>query len=223
MAGYIPNTGAVSIGDAASSGRSLNELRNIKRSTTTNSEMAMSTLRDWYRTYVDGAGDPSGNFPAAGDQISFSDFRLMTVLGVQMEVRNESDTAYDNSGDGQLRINGINGGEDYTFRLQGISDSYDTTISPVGTTDATFTSLGGTGTGSTGYDYTLTVTDDVTNAVFTLTFQIGLGSSGGQITGTTTAGGDGTVFVFGSQSSGSFGDTMLILIGDPDPSGTTYG
>jgi len=222
MAGRIPTSGAISIGDGAGAGRSLNELRNIKRSTTTNSQMALSTLRDWFRTYVDPAGDPSSNFPGAGNEISFSDFRNMIIFGVQMEVANESDTVYDNSANGQLRINGINGTEDFTFRLQGISDGYDTTITPSGTNDGTFTGLGGNAQYSTGYDYTLTCTDDTTSAAFTLTFQIGLGSSNAQITGTTTAGGNGTVYTFGSQGT-SFGDTMVIYIEERDTSGTAYG
>ena len=95
MPGYIPSSGAVSIGDAAGSGRSLNELRNIKRTTTTNSAMALSTLRDWYRSYVDPAGDPSGNFPAAGNAISFSDWRNVTITGVKVRVTNETDDTYD--------------------------------------------------------------------------------------------------------------------------------
>ena len=227
MAGRIPTSGSISIGDAAGSGRSLNELRNIKRSTTTNSQMAMSTLRDWFRSYVDPTGDASSNFPGAGDEISFSDFRNMVIFGVQMEVANESDTEYDNSANGQLRINGINGTEDYTFRLQGLSDGYDTSLTPTDTADATFTGLGGSAQYSRGFDYTLTCTDDTTGVIFTLTFQIGLGSTSAdstkaKITGTTTSGGNGTVYTFGSQST-SFGDTMVIYIEDPDPSGTSYG
>ena len=222
MAGRIPTSGAISIGDGSGTGRSLNELRNIKRSTTTNSEMAMSTLRDWFRSYVDPTGDTDSVFPGAGDEISFSDFRNMIIFGIQMEVANESDTEYDNSANGQLRINGVNGTEDYTFRLQGIDDGYDTSLSPTGTADATFTGLGGNAQYSTGYDYTLTCTDDTTGVAFTLTFQIGLGSSNAKITGTTTAGGNGTVYTFGNQGT-SFGDTMVIYIEDPDPSGTSYG
>ena len=103
MAGRIPTSGAISIGDGSGTGRSLNELRNIKRSTTTNSEMAMSTLRDWFRSYVDPTGDTDSVFPGAGDEISFSDFRNMIIFGIQMEVANESDTEYDNSANGELR------------------------------------------------------------------------------------------------------------------------
>ena len=89
MPGRLPASGSISVGDASGADSSINALRNIKRSTTTNSEMAMSTLRDWFRSYVDGAGDPSSNFPGAGDTISFSDFYNLTIFGVQIELQNE--------------------------------------------------------------------------------------------------------------------------------------
>ena len=222
MPGHIPGTGSISIGDAAGSGRSLNELRNIKRSTTVNANMSMSTLRDWFRDFVDGGGDGAGLFPDTGDRISFSQFRNMTIFGIQVEAQNETDTTYDNSEDARLRVNGIHGTEDFTFRLTG-PEGYDVTISPVGAADALFNGLGGANNNSRDYEYTLTCTDDNTNASFEVIFRCDEGTAPSEMIGTTTSGGDGEVYTFGTPSSTAYGDTITIYVQDPDPSGESYG
>jgi hypothetical protein len=184
----------------------------------------MSSLRNWFRSYVDGAGDPDGNFPGAGDPISFSDFRKMTVFGAAIEMRNETDTTYDDSANGQLRVNGIGGSEDFTFRLQrSAPDAYDTTQTPSGVADTEFTGLGGSASGSQNLVYTLTVTDDTTSASFTLTVTMGLGGSGGKITGTTTSGTNSTDYNFASQSTSTYSGTVTMYVEDPDGSGRSYG
>ena len=210
MPGRLPASGSISIGDASGADSSINALRNIKRSTTTNSEMAMSTLRDWFRSYVDGAGDPSDNFPGAGDAISFSDFYNLTIFGVQIELQNETDSQYTELNDGKLRINGINGTEDFSFNFNG------ETGEPTGTGDHEFLNV------NSG-DHTLTCTDSTTNAEFTLAINIGKGGTASKITGTTTAGGNGTVYTSDATGGGGYSTTLVIYIEDPDPSGTAYG
>lgn len=210
MAGRLPASGPISIGDAAGSTSSLNALRNIKRSTTTNSQMAMSTLRDWYRSFVDGAGDPSSNFPGAGDAISFSDFYNLIIFGVQIELQNETSNQYANANNGKLRINGIDGTEDFSFNFNG------QTHEPTGTADVEYSSL------NSG-NYTLTCTDSTTSASFTLSINIGYGGTASKITGTATAGGSGTVYTSDATNGGGFSSTLVIYIEDPDPSGTAYG
>ena len=210
MPGRLPASGSISIGDASGADSSINALRNIKRSTTTNSEMAMSTLRDWFRSYVDGAGDPSDNFPGAGDAISFSDFYNLIIFGVQIELQNETSNQYNNANNGKLRINGINGTEDFSFNFNG------STQEPTGTADVEYTSL------NSG-NYTLTCTDSTTSAEFTLAINIGYGGTASKITGTTTAGGDGTVYTSDATNGGGYSSTLVIYIEDPDPSGTAYG
>lgn len=214
---YIPNTGQIQVSD-------LNVLKNVKTATGETDQGSMSSLRNWFRSYVDGAGDPDDNFPGSGDTISFSDFRKVTVFGAAMEMQNETDTTYDDSNNGKLRINGIGGSEDFTFRLQrSAPDAYDTTNTPSGVADAEFTGLGGAASGSQNLVYTLTVTDDTTSASFTLTVTMGLGSTGGKVTGTTTSGTNSTNYNFTGQSASVYSNTLTMYVEDPDGSGRSYG
>lgn len=233
MAGYIPNSGAISIGDAAGSTRSLNALRNIKRSTTTNSAMAMSTLRDWYRCYVDGSGDPSSNLPSSGNQVSFSDFRNITIIGIKVRVTNETDDTYDRTDNAAIKCIGLNGSSDYTFRLIGVEESaHDETQTVEGSSEATFSNLGGTGKHSRGYSYNLYVTDDTTGAQMYLTIKVNVGTSGATVTGNATSGaaapggcsgGAVSETAFSSQGqAGSYSSYQSWYIEARDPSGTAY-
>ena len=233
MAGYIPSSGAISIGDAAGATRSLNELRNIKRTTTTNSAMALSTLRDWYRCYVDGSGDPSSNLASAGNAISFSEFRNITITGIKVRVSNETDSTYDNSDNAAIKAYGLNGSLDYTFRLVGITEEHDQTLTAEGTNEVTFSGLGGGAKHSSGYTYNLYITDDTTSAQFYLTVKVNVGTSGATITGNATSGaaapgscsgGAIAETAFGSQGqAGSYSSYQTWYIEARDPSGTAYG
>ena len=214
MAGHIPHSGSVSIGDAAPEGSRLNELRNLKRSTTTNSQMAMSTLRDWFRTYVNPAGDSLGGFPDSGNQISMSDFRGMKIWGCNVRSKNESTSTYANSNNASLKIKGINGTGDYDFRLGGVWQY------PSGSTEVEFTGFNGDGSES----HTLTVKDDGgTSTQFTLEWVPGYGTGQAKIVGTTTSGTNGQAYNWTTSSPSTYSEYSNFWVEEADPSGTAYG
>jgi|TARA_Y100000310_G_scaffold325836_1_gene389939 hypothetical protein len=214
MAGNIPTSGSVSVGDAAGSGKSLNELRNVKRSTTTNSQMAMSTLRDWFRTYVNPTGDSLGGFPDSGNEISMSDFHGMKIWGCNVRSKNESTSTYANSNNASLKAKGINGTGDYAFHLNS------TWQYPSGSAEVEYTGLNGDGSTS----HTLTVRDEGgTNTDFTLLWCPGYGTGQAKIYGTTTSGTNNQTYNWTTNSSSTYSEYSNFWVEEADPSGTAYG
>lgn len=218
MAGRIPVSGSVSIGDGAGDDRSLNKLRNIKRATTTNSEMAMSTLRDWFRAYVNPTGDAAGNFPDSGNEIAVSDFRDMRIWGCAVRLNNEDTSTYANTNNGKVQAYGLYGTGDYCFSVNG-GTAWNC---PVGSAIAEFSQS------SYNFDsdtvYTLTVMDETSPTVqFDLKFQVGYGSGTAYLEGTTSCGTDEQKYYVTNPSSSVYSDYSYFYVAVADPEGTTYG
>lgn len=214
--GFIEdNNQQLSVGDITGDSNSINLLRNIKRATNSDAaDSELSTLRDWYRSY----SAPGRNLPTTGNEVRMSYFYDATIFGVVVSIKNESDTKYDNSGNGAIYVRGVAGANStYEFKLNGGSVK----SGSVGTVG--WGGLGGTSRYSRNITYTISCKDETTLANFNINVTVGLGSTGAKVTGTTTAGGNGTVYNAASQSSSVASETLLIYIGPPDPSGTTYG
>lgn len=216
--GYLQSTGAMSIGTAGGASRSLNRTRNYKRSTSDTANMAMSTLRNWFRSYtLGGSGNAVGG--TTGNSISMSNFRGKSVFGAYFKIENESDTTYDNTGDAAIAVQPFYGSGSFNIRLYG--NGYDVNEDKTGGTWFAQGSLGGTGTNSRGYTYTVVVTDKTASLSFTCVCKVGLGGSGASVVGST--GTSVLTFTPGSQSSGGYSTNVLFLAGVEDTSGTRYG
>lgn len=212
MAGHIPSSGSISMGPAAGDTRSIYRLRNLKRSTGDSSQQSLSNMRDWYRTYVGPAGDPSDNMPGSGNQVSFSDFHNHKVWRVAVRAQTETPTQYTNNNDAELRIYGSYGSSDYYFTCNG------STQHPSGSTEVYFSSM------DSGTNYTVTCSDEGgTDAIFYLTYNPGYGGGSHSIIGSTTSGANGTHYYWSTKSSSSWSEYSYFYVEEADPSGTAYG
>ena len=209
--GFIEdNNQQLSVGDTTGTNNSINLLRNIKRYTASDEpDSQLSMLRDWFRTY----SAPGRNLPTTGNEVRMSHFYDATIFGVVVSIKNESDSKYDNSGNGAIYVRGVAGANStYEFKLNGGN------VKSGSTGQVGWGGLGGTGWNSRYLTYTVSCKDETTLASFDIDVTVGLGGGGAKVTGTTTAGGNGTVYTAASQSSSTASDTLLIYIGPPDPS-----
>lgn len=216
MAGHIPSSGSVSMGPIAGDTRSMYRLRNLKRSTGDTSQQNMSTLRDWFRTYVNPAGDAGGNFPNSGNQIAFSDFYDMKIWRVGIRNVNESASTYSDSNNAQFRVYGSYGSNDFAFHLNGGSNAgwqY-----PSGGAEVLFTGFNG------GSSYTFTARDEGgPDADFTLTYYPGYNTATAYMRGTTTSGSNNTNYNWSTNSPSSWSEYSYFYVEEADPSGVSYG
>lgn len=220
MAGHIPSSGSVSMSTAAGDTRSMYRLRNIKRSTGDTSQQAMSTLRDWFRTYVNPAGDAGGNFPDSGNQIAFSNFRDMKIWGCAVRSQNETTSTYNTDDNAKLKVYGLNGTSDYAFTIGGVEQNPSGAAEVEFSKSATGQSFNGDGTAS----HTLTVKDEGgTSAEFTLTWVPGYGTGQAKIEGTTTSGTNNQAYNWSTNSPSSYSEYSYFYVEEADPSGTAYG
>ena len=205
----------MSIGDASPlGGNRINKFKNIKTTTTENSETIMSEMRDWLRVY-----SANINGFQTGDGFSFGEFSDSIIWGVKIAVENESGR-YANTNDGKISVEGLHGSGDwggvFKFTLQGNGVYKSATTAG----RHTFTNLGGTAKSSVNYVYRLNV-QDVTagnNLGFDIDVTVGYKNAGSEVTSVTSSSnsfnkidGQAEVITFTGQNVSGMSDFLSVL------------
>jgi len=206
----IPSTGALGIGSTAGVDRSINLVRNIKRTTTATSEGSMDRLRNWFNDYV---GTPGGFTALSGSEsIALSQWRGARITGFSVQARNEtSNPGYDNNNDGRLTCQGFFDDKTSTkFKL--VRSSYNSTKTAQHGNAITFTGIDGDSSG----EMTLTITNSLDNEATMLFKPKRSGTS--YMKSTTTVGrlssSDGVQqYNFSSTAEGGLSNTMYFTFG----------
>ena len=239
----IPTTGQLSPG-LNEANRSINLLKNIKTATArAQANTSVNELRNWFRTYVGFAGNFDNN-KANNEQVNLSDFRGAEILGVDVKVKNETNSTYATNKDFKVIIKGLFSQKyKYSVGVEQGSRSLNNTILHGNT--ATFTGFDGARPGSTtnpsvspkaAGDITVKITPFFANGKESMrqhSFKIKPAYSGtAQVLGTNTNGVDGSMGVStqtinftysGGAGKGKTSNSLYLLTGKQDPSGRTYG
>ena len=208
-------TGNMSIGDASGvRANRINEFKNIKKSTESNSKTNMSEMRDWLRTYSANIGGFE-----TGSRFSFGEFANSIIWGVKIAVENESGR-YANTNDGKISVEGVYGSGDwggiYKFTLQGNGVFKSATTAG----RHTFTNLGGTATSSVNYVYRLTIQDVSAgaNVAFEVDVTVGHNTAGSKVTSVTSSAnsfnktnGQADVMTFTGQNVSGMSSFLTVL------------
>ena len=209
------STGNMSIGDTSGiRANRINEFKDIKKSTESNSHTIMSEMRDWLRTYSANIGGFD-----TGNRFSFGEFADSIIWGVRIAVENESGR-YANTNDGKISVEGVRGSGDwggiFKFTLQGNGVFKSATTAG----RHTFTNLGGTARSSVNYVYRLTIQDVSAgeNVGFDVDVTVGHNTAGSKVTSVTSSAnsfnktnGQADVMTFSGQNVSGMSSFLTVL------------